>query len=174
MKLLSRDSEKLVWQLHPRERDLLHELMLLHGSFDRQAPTLSQTGRSELARAQRDLETDLQEHRQLTGARVAGWFAEEGRCQAQTDGSFLLATSPAEAETLLQVIGSLRVAAWESLGRPNPPDPPEPEHIRVQDHAAWWALAISGALTQFLVMELSDGDIGGTDDDPSAPPTEPD
>lgn len=152
MRLLQKDAAGTSWHLAAVERDLMVSLLGLPPGprstprLSRAAPALNEAGGAELAE-------ELERHRASTRSRIVDLLAEASITdRVEEDGPvYLLRFSPAELETFLQVLNEVRLAAWERLGRPDPPDPPDDLSREVPEFRSWFELVVAGRV-QGLVL----------------------
>lgn len=137
MKLLRNGKAGLVFQLHPREKQLLFETIKLYPLVPASHHRLSKGGDVPQAdENQRLLEAALAEHRQENRRQVLAMLNDPQRFREIKSG-FELTLTPAQIEWLLQVLNDVRVGSWLALGEPEPGEKPD-----VTEHNAKYLLAM--------------------------------
>lgn len=159
MKLLSRNSGKLVFRLSRRDREALQATIRLRELLDRKPRSLTgdTATNPKLRSAQEDLDGALAEHRQEINGAVDALLQDPKRCAVGKNGACDLTLSPNDTELLLQALNEVRVGAWEKLGCPNfeageVPDPNE-ENLH-----AYWALQLTDNFQGRLLSALAGDD----------------
>jgi hypothetical protein len=155
MRLLRRDDEGASWLLAPGERDLLLALFSRPGGPRSQA-RLSRTSPDLDARVRSELAGELEGHRDHVRARLEALFGAMQEVPAEraagadaaspgtaSEPGWILPLTPDDRECLLQALNERRLGAWESLGRPDPPEIPEALSPASPDFLHWWTLEIA-------------------------------
>jgi len=151
VKLLRTGKNGLVFQLGPREQQLLLETVALYPLVPVAHHRLSQGGEGPQSNAnQRLLEEALAEHRQANRRQVLAMLNEPKRFQATKSG-FELTLTHAQIEWLLQVLNDLRVGSWLALGEPEPGEAPE---VTEQNARYQLTLEVCGMFQSFLLAAL--------------------
>ncbi|MBL9175767.1 MAG: hypothetical protein JNL10_19645 [Verrucomicrobiales bacterium] len=155
MKLVSRDSEKLVVRMDSREYDALRAAVALRGHLPRKArPLTSDTAVPPVLRdAEKDLSEALRDHRRELTEGVDALLSDPVRCVVQTRGARILSLSPSDAELLLQTLNDLRLSAWERLGCPDFEAGDRPE-VTDDNFLCLWALQVTDLFLAFLLTGL--------------------
>ena len=155
MRLLRRDDAGASWLLSPPERDLLLALFR-HSRPPRSPARLSRTSAHLDARAGAELAGELEGHRARVVTRMEALFRAMHPVPASpapapdaagpgepSEPGWILPLTPDDRECLLQALNERRLGAWESLGRPDPPEIPDPLSPDSPDALHWWTLEIA-------------------------------
>lgn len=151
MKLLRNGKAGLVFQLHPREKQLLFETIKLYPLVPASHHRLSKG--SDVPQAdenQRLLEEALAEQRQENRRQVLAMLNEPQRFR-ETKAGFELKLTPPQIEWLLQVLNDVRVGSWLALGEPESGEEPE---VTEQNAKYLLALELCGAFQSGLLAAL--------------------
>lgn len=153
MRLFRRETERFVFHLTSRERDLFLQLLRLypvtHGSMNR----LSRGVADEVLQdATELLEEALAEHRAELRRELERVFDQEG-CLLATDDGYSLSLATGQMEWVLQVLNDIRVGSWARMGSPDPPQDqqlsPSNTHLR-----HFWAMEVAGMFQSALLAAL--------------------
>ena len=119
MKLVLGTKSKLVFELGPRERQSLPQVLRMYPCVPSGHHVLSKSGRLPDAEAnQQLLDEALAEQREENRQEVRALLADPKRFwHTETGGR--LSLSPAEVEWLMQVLNDIRVGSWVLLGSPD-------------------------------------------------------
>jgi hypothetical protein len=151
MKLLSRDSERLVFLVTRREHALLlSTLGLRHATLSRRAPSrLSRTDDARFAEAGDQLNETLRRHRRAGFAQMDELLRDPARCVPSKSG-FGLTLRQAEFELLLQMLNEIRIRAWQRMGSPDfeAGDLPKPTPDNLESYVT--GEAVAGLQSKFL------------------------
>ncbi|MFM8877741.1 MAG: hypothetical protein ACKOKG_01200 [Verrucomicrobiota bacterium] len=155
MRQLRRDDAGASWLLTPGERELLLALFS-RPEGPRSPACLSRTSEDLDARARAELAGELEGHRDHVRTRLEALFramhevpaspaAEPGAESpgAPSEPGWILRLTPDDRECLLQALNERRLGAWESLGRPDPPEIPDSLSPASPDFLDWWTLVIA-------------------------------
>ena len=156
MKLVSRDSEALVFRLTRREPDTLRMLLRLRNAFPRAPRSLSHDrGSALLDAATMELESALGEHRAAQVTLLDQLLADPARITPDA-GGVRLRLSHSDVELLLQALNEVRIGAWEKLGCPES-NPIEPLGAGEKHFLCYWALDLSAQFQEALLLALEPG-----------------
>lgn len=143
MNRVERQGDRCRFWMSRRMREAVTTFVELGGELGRGPTPVSRESADALPPgAGRDLEEALRAQRDEQGRLVAGWLedGERWRTEGEEEVFWL---EVAEVEVALQVVNSIRVGAWERLGRP--------------DFEAGKAPALSAeALPSVWVLQMSD------------------
>ena len=152
MRLLGKDSEGTSWVLAEVERGLLVAILRTpHGP--RHAPRLSRAFPELQAAGAIELADELEGHRASTRARLLD-FLEDAPTTGTVEGDGpgrLLRLAPADLEMFLQVLNEVRLGAWERLGCPNLPEPPDDLSTEAPEFRSWFELVVASRIQGFLL-----------------------
>ncbi len=159
VKLVSRESDRLVFRLDSREYDALRAAVALRSHLTRRPRPL--TGDTAIPAALREAEAELSvalaEHRQDLTTGVDALLNDPARCAAQSRGVHRLTLSTADANLLLQALGDLRMGAWERLGCPDF-EAGERPGVNEDNFLCLWAMQVSDLFQAHLLRGLMGDD----------------
>jgi hypothetical protein len=165
MKLILRDSDRLVFRLSKREHEALLTTLRMSALFPLGPQPISRDAAAGkvVRSAQEELDQALSDHRVEQATAITCLLTDPLRCACQESGGWKLTLGPADTERLLQVLNEIRVGAWEKLGRPDFEKGTRPE-ITEENFLCFWA---------FQLTDLFEGVLLAALDGESAPPGEP-
>ena len=160
MKLLARESGRLVFRLAKREHEALLTTLRLRPLFPRRSKPIASDGVTDpkLHAAQEDLETALAEHRQEQTGTLEALLADPERCAPLKPSGWRLTLSEGDAEALLQALNEVRVGSWEKLGAPDFEAGERPE-LTEENFLCLWAFQLSEVF-QGVLLDALMGDEG--------------
>ncbi|MFM7101919.1 MAG: hypothetical protein ACKOET_17705 [Verrucomicrobiota bacterium] len=143
MNRVEREGDRCLFWMSRRMREAVTAFVDLGRELGRGPTPVSRESADSLPPgAGRDLEEALRAQREEQGRQVAGWLEDGERWRVEGEEE-VLRLAVAEVEVALQVVNSIRVGAWERLGRP--------------DFEAGNAPALSAeALPSVWVLQMSD------------------
>ncbi|HEX5218946.1 MAG TPA: hypothetical protein VFZ59_05215 [Verrucomicrobiae bacterium] len=148
MKLLRSGKSVFVFQLSPREKQVLLETLELYPLVPASHHRLSNTGSpSESDENQRLLEESLAEQRKENRKQVQAMLEQPERFR-ETKNGLQFSLKHSEVEWLLQVLNDIRVGSWLALGEPEPGELPE---ISKQNLRYLMAMEVCGAFESLLL-----------------------
>jgi len=151
VKLLRPGKNGHVFQLGPRERQLLLEIIRLYPLVPASHHRLSKDGKGPNADDnQHLLEEALAEQRQEYRRQVLAMLNELQRFR-ETKSGFELALTPAQVEWLLQVLNDVRVGSWLALGEPEQGIEPAVTEQNAKYH---FAMEVCGLFQSVLLAAL--------------------
>jgi hypothetical protein len=151
VKLLRNGKAGLVFQLHPREKQLMFATLELYPLVPATHHRLSRSGKiPQPNENQRLLEEALAEQRQENRRQVLAMVNEPKRFRETKSGFELKLTRP-QVERLLQVLNDVRVGSWLALGEPEQGEEPE---ITEQNAKYHFALQVCGMVQSVLLAAL--------------------
>lgn len=151
MKLLRTGKSGLVFQLGPREKQLLLETIALYPLVPAAHHRLTVQGDVPASDDdQRLLEESLAEQRRENRQQVQAMLDKPRRFRETKSGFELTLTQP-EVEWLLQVLNDVRVGSWLALGEPEPGEEPK---VTEQNAPYLLAMEVSGMFQSFLLAAL--------------------
>jgi hypothetical protein len=124
MKLRRSNQHGFVFQLSPREQELLFDTLKLYPLVPARHHRLTRAAAHQSEENQHLLEAALAEQRTENRRQVEAWLNAPERLQP-SDTHFVLRLTPAEMEWLLQVLNDIRVGSWLALGEPDQDKPPQ-------------------------------------------------
>jgi hypothetical protein len=140
-----------VFDLHPREKQLLLETVELYPLVPASHHRLSKNHDAHKAdENQRLLEESLAAHRQEKRREILAMLNEPKRF-SETKSGLQLQLSAAEVEWLLQVLNDVRVGSWLALGEP---EPGEESVVNEENAQLYFALEICGMFQSELLAGL--------------------
>lgn len=151
MTLVESTEHAVVFELHPREQQLLTYLLCVY-------PVVPQTyqagsakpGADHAAECERLLQEALAGQRDANKHQLEKWLAAPERFVKSEDGvRFTLERT--EVEWFLQVLNDVRVGNWLLLGEPESGQLDE-ENLKPEQHRMWLAMEMSGYF-QMVVLE---------------------
>lgn len=156
MKLLRRESGKLVFRLSRREYEALLVALRLRTHLPRRGRSITgDTPKDKWAKAaQADLDAALAEHRKDTADAVEKLLADQERCAPQKSGGYHLTLGGGDEEMLLQALNEARVGAWEKLGCPDFEGGDRPE-VSEENFLCFWAFQVTDLFQGTLLAALS-------------------
>jgi hypothetical protein len=137
VKLLSRNKNRFEFQLVPREKELLLELLQLYPQVPAEYQRLSRADAEEAN--QRLLNEALQESRSENKKQLLAMFSDPTRL-CRLDEDWLLKLTEPELDWLLQILNDVRVGSWIQLGSPESPL----EALTGKNAPHFWALEMAG------------------------------
>jgi hypothetical protein len=149
VKLLSKNKNRFEFQLAPREKDLLLELLQLYPQIPAEYQRLSKADAEEAN--QRLLNEALKESRSENKKKLLVMFADSNRL-SRLDEHWLLKLTEPELDWLLQILNDVRVGSWIQLGSPEAPI----EALAGKNAPHFWALELAGYF-QGNFLEVLDG-----------------
>jgi hypothetical protein len=151
VKLLRTGKGGLVFQLGPREKQLLLETIELYPLVPASHHRLTNKGDAPAPdEDQRLLEESLAEQRKENRKQVQAMLDKPRRFRETKTGFELTLTHP-EVEWLLQVLNDVRVGSWLALGEPEQGKEPE---VTEQNANCLLAMEVSGMFQSFLLAAL--------------------
>jgi hypothetical protein len=156
MKLILRESDRLVFRLSKREHEALLTTLRMSALFPLGAQPISRDAAAgDVVRsAQEDLNQALSDHRVEQAAGITGLLTDPLRCACQASGGWQLTLGPADSDRLLQVLNEIRVGAWEKLGRPDFEKGTRPE-ITEENFLCFWAFQLTDLFEGVLLAALA-------------------
>lgn len=152
MRLVRATNDQFVFELGPRERELLLQVLKLYPRIPPAAYRLSKKGRlPDQDASQRLLEEALTEHRADNRKQLQALLAEPRRLAPGPMG-WRLTLSAGDLEWLLQVLNDIRVGSWLNLGAPEDKIPPLTE----ENAPDLWAMELAGSF-QMRFLEAVEG-----------------
>ncbi|HWX19797.1 MAG TPA: hypothetical protein VN578_07815 [Candidatus Binatia bacterium] len=153
MKLIRSTKETLVFQLGPREKHVLLEVLKLYPKIPPAHQPLSKSARlPEQEASQRLLDDALAEQRVENKAQVQRLLSDPRRFATHEKG-WRLSLSRPEVEWLLQVLNDIRVGSWLMLGSPEG----RIEVLTEQTAPHVWAMEMAGAFEIAMLQALEGG-----------------
>jgi hypothetical protein len=158
MRLLGKDAEGTSWLLSQDECGLLVSMLRLPPG-PRSEPRLSLASRELQALGGVELADELEAHRASTRGRLQDLLEHApGADTVEGDApGRLLRLSGADFELFLQVLNEVRLAAWERLGHPNPPEPPDDLSTGTPEFRSWFELVVASRVQGFLLSAAFPG-----------------
>ena len=151
MKLLRSGKSGLVFQLGPREKQLLLDTIELYPLVPASHHSLTKEGDAPAPdEDQRLLEESLAEQRRENRKQVQAML-EKPRRFRETKTGFELTLAPSEVEWLLQVLNDVRVGSWLALGEPEQGEEPK---VTKENANYLLAMEVSGMFQSFLLAAL--------------------
>jgi hypothetical protein len=150
VKLLSKNQNLFEFQLAPREKDLLLELLQLYPQVPAEYQRLSKKPDAEDAN-QRLLDEAMQESRSENKKQLLAMFSDSN-CLSRLQEHWLLKLTESQLEWLLQILNDVRVGSWIQLGSPELPT----EALTSKNAPHFWALELAGYF-QGNFLEVLDG-----------------
>lgn len=169
MRLHRQDEGGDSWLLSPGERELL--LTLVSRTPPPRLPAqLSRTSASLDDQARNELVGELEGHREQTrghlvkllrgaveipgaAAKPHGTESDGDEAPETTSAAWLLRLTTDDREAFLQVLNELRLAAWEQLGRPDPPEIPDNLSPTSPEILHWWTLEVASRFQGRILAE---------------------
>ena len=124
MKLRRANQHDFVFQLSPREQELLFDTLKLYPLVPAHHHRLTRSAAAQSEENQHLLEAALAEQRAENRRHVEALLTAPERLQ-KYQTNFLLRLTPVEMEWLLQVLNDIRVGSWLELGEPDQDKPPQ-------------------------------------------------
>ncbi len=150
MKLIRTGKGQLRFQLTPREKELLLNVLQLYPRIPSGYQPLSQsTGREEANQCLLDealAETRLQNQKELR------MLLSDSQRLRQQEGQWQLTLAPVDVGWLLQVLNDIRIGSWIHLGSPATPL----KALNAQTAPDLWAMEMAGSF-QMRFLELLEG-----------------
>lgn len=154
MNLVSREGDQCLFRMNRRMRQAVSAYLELGRELGRAPASASRESAEALPPgAARDLEESLRTQREEQGQQVAAWLAAEDRWTPEGDEE-VFRMSVGEVGIALQVVNSIRVGAWERLGRPDFESGTVPE-LSEDTLPCIWALQVSDRLL-FALLSVFD------------------
>jgi len=151
VKVLRSGKSVLVFQLSPREKQLLLETLELYPLVPATHHRLSSKhGKAESDENQRLLEESLAEQRKENRKQVQAMLEEPERFR-ETKGSFQFSLKHSDVEWLLQVLNDIRIGSWLALGEPEQGTLPA---VSEQNFRYLVAMEVSGAFESLVLSAL--------------------
>ena len=151
MKLLRSGKTGFVFQLSPREKQLLLETLELYPLVPAAHHRLSsKDSQREADENQRLLEESLAEQREENRKQVQEILAQPERFRG-VKSHFHLTLKHSDVEWLLQVLNDVRVGSWLALGKPEPGQFPA---VSQQNFRYLVAMEVCGAFESRLLSAL--------------------
>lgn len=147
MKLIGRANDQLQFQLGPREKELLLQVLKFYPRIPSSYQRLSK-GRGLDQSSQRLLDEALAEERSQNKQTLKTLIADPCRL-GQHEGHWRLTLSSGEVEWLLQVLNDIRVGSWMHLGSPENPL----KALNTETAPDVWAMEMAGSF-QMRLLEL--------------------
>jgi len=152
--LIRQDKEAFVFQLAPRERLLLLELLKGYPQIPPAQRVVSKSSRlPDQATSQRLLDEALAEQRAENKRQLHGLLSDTQRWKEEQK-HWLLKLSPSDLEWMLQVLNDIRVASWVQLGSPEQWS----EMVTPEKARRVWTMELSGAFQMAFLHALEGGD----------------
>ena len=150
MKLIRKGEGQHRFQLTPREKDLLLNVLQLYPRVPSgYQPLTRSTGREE--DKQRLLDEALTETRLENQKELQRLLSDAQRLRQQ-EGQWQLTLAPVDLEWLLQVLNDIRIGSWIHLGSPATPL----KALTAQTAPDLWAMEMAGSF-QMRFLELLEG-----------------
>lgn len=159
MKFLAKHGETIVFELTPRERDVLVVLLrrypVLNPDYHRLAPEGKAKGLSE---AQQMLVEAMTEQHAANRQLVENFLKEHlaNSKDDLADRHFRVKFTRAQADWLLEVLNDVRVGCWVRLGRPDPSRTGEFK-LNAANVAEFGTMELAGFLQTALLEALDNG-----------------
>jgi hypothetical protein len=151
VKLLRSGKSVLVFQISPREKQLVLETLELYPLVPAAHHRLSsKDGKTEADENQRLLEESLAEQRKDNRKQVLAMLEQPERFR-DIKGAFQFSLKRSEVEWLLQVLNDIRVGSWLALGEPEPGTFPT---MSKQNFRYLVAMEVCGAFESLLLSAL--------------------
>jgi hypothetical protein len=147
VKLIARADDQLQFEMAPREKDLLMQLLRLYPRIPSSYQPLSKAAGLEQS-SQRLLDEALAETRSQNKKSLQALLAGPQRLRQQ-GGDWRLTLACAEVEWLLQVLNDIRVGSWIHLGSPETPL----KILNAQTAPDVWAMEMAGSF-QMRLLEM--------------------
>ena len=150
MKLVRSTEKRLVFDLDPREEQMLLRLLTLYPCVPAAHHVLSKAGRLPRAAAnQQLLDEALAEQREQNKKQLQTLLTDPRRLEHKEAGA-RLSLSPAEAEWFMQVLNDIRVGSWILLGSPESKitelSPAKAPHYLAMERAGYFQMQLLEAL----------------------------
>lgn len=156
MNLASREGDQCLFRMSHRMRQAVSAYLELGREMGRGPAVASRHSTEALPPgAVRDLEESLRAQREEQERQVATWWGETDRWLSDGEEE-MLRLSVGEVEMALQVMNSIRVGAWERLGRPDLEAGQVPE-LTEDTLPCIWALQVSDRIL-FALLEALEAD----------------
>ena len=153
MKRVSADDQAVIFQLSPRERDVLMQILQAYPVVPcAHQPVSKELKNPDVTDYQRLLDEALAEQRAANQRHLHAWLATPGRFQ-KTKAGYRLMLERANSEWLLQVLNDIRVGHWLRLGSPEPGEM-KPENLDPKLLPAWLAMEMSGYFQMSILEAL--------------------
>ncbi len=150
MKLLNKNTDHFQFQLAPREKDLLLQLLQLYPQVPAEYQRLTKKPDAEDAN-QHLLDEALQETRSENKKQLQAMLSDPERL-GPLEQNWLLKLTESELDWLLQILNDIRVGSWIQLGSPESPI----EMLTASNAPHFWALEMAGHF-QGNFLEVLDG-----------------
>jgi hypothetical protein len=147
VKLIKTDKEQYQFQLTPREKDLLLDLLRLYPQIPAGYQPLSKAAGQEEAN-QRLLDDALAETRLQNQKELRTLLSDSQRLRHH-EGEWQLTLSQGDVEWLLQVLNDIRIGSWIHLGTPEAPL----KVLNAESAPHLWAMELAGSF-QMRFLEL--------------------
>ena len=151
MNLLRVENDHYIFQLAPRERDLLAIILRLYPVIPSAHQPLSKTAAPD-KNSQRLLDEALAEQRNENKKHVEALLSDPKRFE-ETGGSVQMTLAVGEIEWLLQVLNDVHVGNWILLGSP---EERVPLPTTREGAARVWALELAGLFQVELLAALNE------------------
>lgn len=159
MKLLSQNADRLVFQLDPREVEILRQLVQVGLTAERGPIRMSQKPEALPEGALEDFAAAMEQSRAAGRALLQRVFEPQGGYLQEASGGArgcgLTLTRP-DLEQLLQALNELKLAHWERLGCPDEEAPDEPESL--EDLPSWMVIDLVNQVQMLLLRALASED----------------
>jgi len=154
VKLRRTTNDNFVFQLSPREQEILFETINFYPLVPASHHRLTQAAAAQSDENQRLLEAALAEQRTENRRQIEALLKSPARLK-KNGKSFHLELKAPELEWLLQVLNDIRVGSWLELGEPDEDKPPKltPENFRFVV-----ALEACGAFQAALLTALGESE----------------
>ncbi len=153
MKLLRADREGFHFDLSPREKRLLFDLLKFYPRVPAAHQRLSRTAQPQPNdENQRLLDDAVTAHREENKRQILAWLNEPERFKPTGAGHRFTLSAP-QMEWLLQVLNDVRVGSWIALGSP---DTEAGEKITLDERTAphFWVMEMAGFFESALLEAL--------------------
>lgn len=150
MKLLRAGKGGLVFQLSPRGKQLLLEIIALYPLVPASHHRIARPDDIPSAEPQHLLDEALTEQRRENRRQVQAMLDQPDRFRKARSG-FEFTLTRAEIEWLLQVFNDVRVGSWLALGEPEPGAEPPPTELNARPLIA---MEVSGMFQSVLLAAL--------------------
>ncbi|MSU31785.1 MAG: hypothetical protein EXS25_03805 [Pedosphaera sp.] len=153
MKLLSRDTDRAVWLLYTKEREVL--LFLVRTGERRRGanPATDSDGLGIEDLAETELEAWLREHRNSTSKEITDRLKDPVSC-VRGRGGHAWTLVNGQSELLLQVLNELRISAWKRLGQPPEVLPDPLPALGTEDYIDCWIMETASIFQSQLLQGL--------------------
>jgi hypothetical protein len=153
VKRVRADATSVVFQIAPREREALLEILQTYPVVPPAHQNVSRTKDARAAECQRLLDEALAEQRAANKNHLQAWLATPGRFK-ETKSGYRFTLDRSDGDWLLQVLNDIRVGHWLRLGSPELGEL-KPENLDANLLPAWIAMELSGYFQMSILEALA-------------------